>query len=139
MLRLRNVLDVELERDVGFPLRWYDVLIHLEETQKGMRMNELADRILTSKSGLTNVVDRMEGAGLIRRAHPENDRRSFLVMLTDEGRETMERARRYHRHSIEQHFASHLTDADIRALTRAFEKVSAHARSLGSGRISKSD
>lgn len=135
MLRLRNVLDVELERDVGFPLRWYDVLVHLEETPEGMRMNELADRILTSKSGLTNVVDRMEAAGLIRRAHPENDRRSFLVVLTDEGRETMERARRHHRHSIEQHFASHLTEADTRALTRAFEKVNAHARSLGQGRI----
>jgi DNA-binding MarR family transcriptional regulator len=137
-LRLRSVLDAELERDVGLSLRWYDVLIHLEETPEGLRMNDLAERILTSKSGLTNVVDRMEEAGLIRRVRPENDRRSYLLMLTDEGRGTMERARRHHRHSIEQHFASHLTDADIRALTRAFEKVNARARSLGTGRVTNS-
>jgi DNA-binding MarR family transcriptional regulator len=134
-LALRDILDGELERDAGFSLRWYDVLIHLEETPEGLRMNELAERILYSKSGLTNVVDRMEGAGLVRRTRPENDRRSILLILTDEGRETMERARRHHRHGIEQHFSRHLTDADIRALTRAFEKVSAHARPFRPGRI----
>lgn len=127
-LALREVLDSELQRDAGLSLRWYDVLIHLEETPEGMRMNQLAERILYSKSGLTNVVDRMEGAGLIRRVQPENDRRSFLVMLTDQGRETMERARRHHRHAIEQHFSGHLDDADVEALTRAFEKIHAHAR-----------
>jgi DNA-binding MarR family transcriptional regulator len=134
-LALRDVLDGELQRDAGLSLRWYDVLIHLEETPEGLRMNELAERILYSKSGLTNVVDRMEEAGLIRRVQPENDRRSFLVKLTDGGRETMERARRHHRHSIERHFSRHLADADIRALTQAFEKISAHARPLRPGRI----
>jgi DNA-binding MarR family transcriptional regulator len=77
----------------------------------------------------------MEEAGLVRRERPENDRRSFLVVLTDEGRKTMERARRHHRHGIEQHFSRHLSDADVRALTRAFEKVSRHARPLRPGRI----
>jgi hypothetical protein len=47
----------------------------------------------------------------------------------------MEQARRHHRHAIEQHFSSHLTDADIEALNRAFEKVSTHARPLRPGRI----
>jgi DNA-binding MarR family transcriptional regulator len=134
-LALNDVLDVELERDAGIPLRWYDALIHLEETPDGLRMNELAERILYSKSGFTRVVDRMEKAGLVRRVRPENDRRSILVVLTDEGRTTLERARRHHRHAIEQHFSRHLADADIKALTRAFEKVSTHARPLRPGRI----
>jgi DNA-binding MarR family transcriptional regulator len=134
-LALNDVLDVELERDAGIPLRWYDALIHLEETSDGLRMNELAERILYSKSGFTRVVDRMEKAGLVRRVRPENDRRSILVVLTDEGRTTLERARRHHRHAIEQHFSRHLADADIKALTRAFEKVSTHARPLRPGRI----
>src|SRR6266508_4269225 len=129
-LALVDVLDAELERDAGIPLRWYDALVHLEETPDGLRMNELAERILYSKSGLTRVVDRMEQAGLVRRVRPEEDRRSILVVLTDEGRNTMELARRHHRHAIEQHFSGHLTDADIRALARAFEKVSVHARPL---------
>ena len=134
-LALLDVLDAELERDAGIPLRWYDVLVHLEETPDGLRMNELAERILYSKSGFTRVVDRMEEAGLVRRVRPENDRRSILVVLTDEGRTTMEHARRHHRHGIEQHFSRHLTDADIKALTRALEKLSAHARPLRPGRI----
>src|SRR4051795_3638341 len=61
-LALIDVLDVALERDVGIPLRWYDALVHLEETPDGLRMNELAERILYSKSGFTRVVDRLEEA-----------------------------------------------------------------------------
>ena len=134
-LALVDVLDAELERDAGIPLRWYDVLVQLEETPNGLRMNELAERILYSKSGFTRVVDRMEEAGLVRRVRPENDRRSILVVLTDEGRKTMEEARRHHRHAIDQHFSRHLADTDIKALTRGLEKVSAHARPLRPGRI----
>ena len=135
-LAVVDVLDAELERDVGIPLRWYDVLVHLEETPAGLRMNELADRILYSKSGFTRVVDRLEDAGLVRRVRPENDRRSILVVLTDHGRTTLADARRHHRTSIEEHFSRHLTDTDVAALTRALEKLSTHARPLRPGRIS---
>jgi len=134
-LALIDVLDAALEGDAGIPLRWYDALVHLEETPDGLRMNELAERILYSKSGFTRVVDRLEDAGLVQRVRPENDRRSILVVLTDQGRTTMEQARRHHRHAIEQHFSQHLSDSDIKALTRALEKLSAHARPLRPGRI----
>ena len=134
-LALNDLLDAELQRDAGIPQRWYDALVHLEETPDGLRMNELADRILYSKSGFTRVVDRMEEAGLLRRVRPEDDRRSILVVLTDQGRDTLERARRHHRHSIEEHFSRHLADTDVKGLTRALEKVSAHARPLRPGRI----
>ena len=134
-LALADVFDAELERDAGIPLRWYDALVHLEESPTGLRMNELAERILYSKSGFTRVVDRMEEAGLVRRVRPENDRRSILVLLTDKGHTTMDHARRHHRHAIEQHFARHLTDGDIKTLNRTLEKISAHARPLRPGRI----
>jgi len=134
-LALGDLLDTELEQAVGIPQRWYDVLVHLEEVPAGLRMNELAERILYSKSGFTRVVDRMEEEGLVRRVRPEHDRRSILVVLTDKGIETMEEARRHHRDGIERHFSQHLTDADVEALTRALEKVSAHARPLRPGRI----
>jgi len=134
-LALIDVLDAELERDAGMPLRWYDALVHLEETPDGLRMNELAERILYSKSGFTRVVDRLEEAGLVQRVRPDNDRRSILVVLTDEGRTAMEQARRHHRHAIEQHFSRHLSDTDIKTLTRSLEKLSAHARPLRPGRI----
>jgi DNA-binding MarR family transcriptional regulator len=136
-LALFDILDTELERDAGIPMRWYDVLVQLEETPQGLRMNELAERILYSKSGFTRVVDRMEEASLVRRVRPDNDRRSILVVLTDTGREAMETARRHHRNAIDEHFSQHLTDSDIKALTRALEKVSDHTRPLRPGRISK--
>ena len=134
-LALVDVLDAELERQAGIPLRWYDALVHLEETPEGLRMNELAERILYSKSGFTRVIDRMEESGLVRRVRPQNDRRSVLVVMTDEGREMLEEARLHHRHGIEEHFASHLSESDVKALIRALEKVSAHARPLRPGRI----
>src|SRR5205823_14950865 len=98
--------------DAGIPMRGYDARVQLEETAEGLRMNELAERILYSKSGLPRVVDRLEEAGLVQRVRPENDRRSILVVLTDQGRTTMEQARRHHRHAIEQHFSQHLSDSD---------------------------
>ena len=135
-LALIDMLDTELQEAVGIPQRWYDVLVQLEEAPDGLPMNELAERILYSKSGFTRVVDRMEEAGLVRRVRPEHDRRSILVLLTEEGTKTMERARLHHRDGIDRHFSRHLTDADVRALTKALEKVSRHARPLRPARIS---
>ena len=134
-LALLDVLDTELQDVTGIPQRWYDVLVHLEESPNGVPMNELAERILYSKSGFTRVVDRMEEAGLVRRVRPEHDRRSILVLLTDKGTETVERARLHHRDGIDRHFSQHLTDADVKALTGALEKLSSHARPLRPGRI----
>jgi DNA-binding MarR family transcriptional regulator len=134
-LALLDILDAELERDAGISQRWYDVLVHLEESPDGISMNLLADRILYSKSGFTRVVDRMEEAGLIRRVRPEEDRRTILVVLTAKGSATLESARAHHRDGIERHFAKHLSQADVKALTRALEKISTHARPLRPGRI----
>ena len=134
-LALIDVLGAEFERDTDLTFQTYDVLVHLEDDPDGLRMNELAERILYSKSGLTRVVDRLERDGYVRRVRPENDRRSIFVVLTDEGRSAMEQARRHHRRGIEEHFARHLTDADIKALNRAFAKLREHARPLRPGRI----
>jgi hypothetical protein len=97
-------------------------------------MNDLAERILYCKSGFTRVVDGWRSGARPPRA-PERDRRTILVVLTGKGAETMERARHYHRNGIERHFAQHLTDNEVKVLTRALEKVSAHARPLRPGRI----
>ena len=134
-LALVDVLDTELEQETGISMRWYDVLVQLEETPDGIPMNALAERILYSKSGFTRVVDRMEEAGLVRRVRPEHDRRSILVLLTEKGDETKERARLHHRDGIARHFSDHLSEADIGALIRALQKVSEHARPLRPGRV----
>jgi DNA-binding MarR family transcriptional regulator len=134
-LALTDILGDELEQSVGIPMRWYDVLVHLEESPEGIPTNELADRILYSKSGFTRVVDRMEEAGLVRRDRPPHDRRTILIVLTEAGTAKLAAARRHHRAGIVQHFSKYLTDVDVRALTKALEKISTHARPLRPGRI----
>ena len=134
-LALLDVLDAELEQAVGISQRWYDVLVHLEDSPHGIPMNELADRILYSKSGFTRVVDRMEESKLVRRARPDNDRRTILIVLTSKGTEMLVRARRHHRDGIQRHFSQHLTNTDIKALTHALERISTHARPLRPGRL----
>ena len=134
-MALIDVLGAEMERDAGIPMRWYDVLINLEDEPDGLRMKDLAERILYSKSGFTNVVDRMEKEGLVERVRPENDRRSILVVMTAAGRVKMTEARKGHRAALDEHFSRHLSDSDIKALTRAFEKLSEHARPMRPGRI----
>jgi DNA-binding MarR family transcriptional regulator len=133
---LIDILDAELCAERDLTLRWYDVLVQLEEAEQPVRMNELASRILASKSGLTRVIDRMEETGLVRRERPDGDRRVIEVVMTPEGAATLEAARVVHRRGIYEHFAQHLNDSDFAALARALEKVSNHVRPLRPGRIS---
>src|SRR5436190_21848085 len=99
---LIDVLDAELQEQRGLSLRWYDVLVQLEEAGEGIGMTELANRILFSKSGLTRVVDRMEQGGLVRRERPPHDRRAVHVVLTPAGEKALADARAVHRHGIQE-------------------------------------
>jgi DNA-binding MarR family transcriptional regulator len=133
---LIDLLDAELQAERGLSLRWYDVLVQLEEAGEGIGMTELANRILSSKSGLTRVVDRMEQEGLVRRERPPSDRRAIRVVLTSKGGEAVQAARAVHRRGIDEHFVQHLDERDLKALERAFTKVRDHVRPLRPGRIS---
>jgi DNA-binding MarR family transcriptional regulator len=133
---LIDILDAELQEERAMTLRWYDVLVQLEEAGGSCRMSELAGRILASKSGLTRVVDRMEEGGLVRRERPQEDRRVVLVLLTEEGLDALQNARAVHRRGIAEHFAQHLNQRDLAALERTFEKVRHHVRPLRPGRVS---
>ena len=133
---LIDILDVELQSDQDLTLRWYDVLVQLEEAEDGLRMNELAGRILFSKSGLTRVVDRMEEAGLVRRERPAEDRRVVEVFITPAGLETLQAARAVHRRGVQEHFVQHLGERELAALGHALENVRGHVRPLRPGRIS---
>jgi DNA-binding MarR family transcriptional regulator len=134
-LALPDILDAELEAAVELPFRWYDVLVQLEELPGGTPMNEVASRILASKSGLTRVIDKMEAAGLVSRERPAENRRVVLISITDEGRSTLHAARRVHRDGIRRHFTEHLTAAELTRLARMLEKVRGHVRPLRPGRV----
>jgi DNA-binding MarR family transcriptional regulator len=133
---LIDILDAELQAEAGMTLRWYDVLVNLDEAEHPVRMNELASRILASKSGLTRVVDRMEEAGLVERQRPREDRRAIDVVMTPEGAQALQGARVVHRRGIQEHFAQHLDDRAFAALLDALRPVHEHVRPLRPGRIS---
>jgi DNA-binding MarR family transcriptional regulator len=133
---LIDILDAELQAEGGMSLRWYDVLVNLEEAERPVRMNEVASRILASKSGLTRVIDRMEEAGLVERQRPRDDRRSIEVVMTPKGAEALQAARLVHRRGIYEHFARHLDESDFAALRDALVNVHDHVRPLRPGRIS---
>lgn len=68
------------------PLASYDVLVQLAEApDRALRMTELADRVLLSRSGLTRLVDRLVADGLVRREPCASDARGLNAVLTDEG------------------------------------------------------
>ncbi len=133
---LIDILDAELQVERGITLGWYDALVQLEEAESGLQMNELASRILLSKSGLTRVVDRMEEAGLVRRERPADNRRVVLVHLTPAGLGTLSAARAVHRRGINEHFVQHLDPSRLETLPQALERVRDHVRPLRPGRVS---
>jgi DNA-binding MarR family transcriptional regulator len=135
---LIDILDAELQAERGITLRWYDALVQLEEAEGGLPMNELAGRILASKSGLTRVIDRMEEAGLVRRERPPDDRRVVLVVITERGLEVLRAARVVHRRGIHEHFTRHLDPRELSALARSLGNVHDHVRPLRPGRITRS-
>ena len=137
-LALPDVLDAELQAAGCLSFRWYDVLVQLEEAERGVPMSDIAGRILASKSGLTRVIDRMEETGLVRRERPSDDRRVVLVHATPAGLEALGRSRAVHRDGIRRHFTEHFTERDLTRLQTMLEGVREHVRPLRPGRVSAS-
>lgn len=118
------VLARELEEARDLPLAQYDVLVQLEESPGSrLRMQELAARVLFSRSGLTRLVDRMEADGLVTRERCEDDRRGTYARLTPAGRHRLRDAAAVHLRGVDEHFARHLDDAEVAALRGALEAI----------------
>lgn len=101
-----GAVNRDLEADSGLPVSWFEVLIRLSRSpDQQLRMSELATQVALSTSGLTRLVDRLEEAGLIRRAACPSDRRGAFAVLTDDGRRTLERALPAHLESLDRHLA----------------------------------
>ena len=120
-LRAHASLTRRLEADLLFehqlPLASYDVLVQLVEApERRLRMTELADKVLLSRSGLTRLVDRLEREGLVRREACETDARGLFAVLTDEGFGRLRTAAPTHLRGIEDYVVSRFDDAELAAL-----------------------
>ena len=127
--RVTEVLGRELRERVQLPLGWYDVLVHLQEADDHrLRMQELADAVLLSKSGLTRLVDRMESEGLVQRAACPDDRRGTFAELTPQGFELLRSTAPTHLQGVAEHFTSLLDDDEVEVVARALRRIADRAR-----------
>lgn len=126
---LLRLYEQELRRDCGIPLAWYEVLVSLAESTEAVRMSDLAERLLLSRSWLTRRIDAMEAAGLVVRSRADDDGRGVCASLTAAGRELHRRAVRSHSRSVEEHFLAHVGPAEAAVIQACFVRVGTGARS----------
>jgi DNA-binding MarR family transcriptional regulator len=114
---LTDRLDQELQRDSGIPHTYYEVLVRLSEVPgRRLRMSELANRSLSSRSRLSHAVARLEEAGWVRRETCDTDRRGQLAFLTDEGFAALEAAAPGHVEGVRTHLFDQLDADQVRQL-----------------------
>jgi DNA-binding MarR family transcriptional regulator len=117
-------LDAELDAAHDLPLSSYDVLIYLQAAPgKRLRMAELADSVLLSRSGVTRLVDRLEREGLIVRDTCTSDGRGLFAVLTDAGGAMLARARPTHLAGVRERFLRHFSDDELEQLAGYWERV----------------
>lgn len=119
-------------------LGWYDVLWALERApERRLRMSELADHVVLSRSNLTRLVDRLEEAGLVARERSEQDRRGAYAVVTPEGRELRRRMWPTYEAGIREVFDSQLGEAEARHMSAALQRMLGVARGLPKPETSK--
>ena len=120
---LMRRLDTDLERETGLALADFDVLAQLAEANGELRMTELADRALISRSGMSRRVARLADEGLLRRDKAGSDGRGVVVALTEAGIARLGETAPVHARGISQLFVAKLDDQELALLERALTKV----------------
>lgn len=114
---LFDQLDRELQRDADIPHAYYEILVRLSESpERTMRMSQLADSTLSSRSRLSHAVSRLEEAGWVERRSCPTDRRGQLAVLTDAGFAALAAAAPGHVESVRTHMFDPLSPEQVAAL-----------------------
>lgn len=122
--RAMRELERELLAETGMSIGAYDVLLQLAEApQRRLRMAELADRVLLSRSGLTRLIDRLQADGLVRREPSPDDARGTFTVLTADGVSRLRAAAPVHLAGIGAHWLAHFSDDELRQLETLLRRV----------------
>lgn len=117
-------LETELQGAHGLGLGEFEALLQLSITDLGrLRMSDLADRLVLSRSGVTRLVDRLEAAGCIVRVTCSSDARGSFAELTDTGRSRLLEAAPTHVDGVRTHFVDRIPGGDLDGLTRTLEEL----------------
>jgi DNA-binding MarR family transcriptional regulator len=120
---LLRQLETDLESKTGLPLADFDVLAQLAVAGGSLRMTELADRALISRSGMTRRVTRLVHERLVRRANADADGRGVVVQLTKTGLDRLTVAAPVHIRGVSDLFLMKLDDQELTVLEKALAKV----------------
>jgi DNA-binding MarR family transcriptional regulator len=117
-------LEADLVAEQSLPLASYDVLVQLVEApHRRLRMTELAERVLLSRSGLTRLVDRLERQGLVAREACASDARGLFAVLTDAGYERLRGAAPTHLRGVRDYAVGRLSPRELRELGQALRRL----------------
>ena len=117
-------LDAELEARHGLPLTSYEVLRSLSKSAAGkLRMAELAEQALLSRSGMTRLIDRLEREGMVSRTTCDKDGRGCYAVLTEQGRAAVDEARSTYRSVVRLGFLRHFEVSELRDLAGLLQKA----------------
>lgn len=133
-LLLPDRLSRDLQDEAGISLADYEILVHLSESpQRRLRMSELADLTLSSRSRLSHQVDRLSDAGLVDRQPCSEDRRGAFAVLTQDGYDFLVTTAPAHVASVRAHLVDVLTPEEFDVLGRICTKVADRLRPAGPG------
>src|SRR5712664_3097062 len=121
--RLMRRLETDLDKETSLALADFDVLAQLAVAGGELRMTELADRALISRSGMTRRVTRLLHEGLVRRAHADADARGVVVQLTNSGLDRLTVAAPVHIRGVSNLFLTKLNDQELAVLESALATV----------------
>lgn len=117
-------LEAELNAERGLSLADYDALVQLAiADDRRLRMSELADRVVLSRSGVSRLVDRLAVDGLVARRACPTDARGSWAELTPAGLDRLRDAAPVHLRGVADHFLSPIPEEDRDGLVRALEAV----------------
>ncbi len=120
------LIDREVTERTGLSLAWYDILLELSAASEGrLRMSELAERVVLSRTRVSRLVDELHRAGLVCRVENPDDRRSTYCLLTDAGLRRFKAAAPIYLAAIESRFAEALTDRQLNDLQHSLLNVKA--------------
>ena len=117
-------LDRELTGALGLSLNQFEVLTRLRRAgERGLRMSDLASRMVLSPSGVTRAVDQLERRGLVQRSVFEGDKRGYVATLSAKGRSLLRRATSVHVQALREHFLTHMSRTELEHLVTSLEAV----------------
>src|SRR5690349_9166859 len=122
--KLVPAVEADLRAAGQIPLSWYDVLLELNAApERRLRMSELGQRVVLSRTRVSRIVDELAAAGLAERQPDEADGRSSFAVLTAAGRDALRRAGPGYRGAIRRHLAAGLTVPQCRELAVLLDQV----------------